>query len=293
MGEAMAKILDYVNLIRARQWYKNLVIFLALFFVAQLFNGELVLLTLLGFVALCLASSFNYIINDLIDLPQDKLNPEKKHRPLASGVISKPAAITLAIILLALSLTLSYSLEKWFFYSVVGLVVLTQIYSLWLKEVIFADILSIATLFVIRAISGALLIDVKISPWLVLCPFFLSLFLSIGKRHAELSLLKEKSGETRKVLKEYNHGLTNSLMLISTTLIIISYALYSFLSEHNNLLFTLPFALFVIFRFYYLINIGSEIARHPEKVITDQAMMVGMALWVLVTLAIIYLPVFS
>ncbi len=289
----MLNMRDYINLIRVRQWYKNLVIFLALFFVAQLFNGELVLLTLIGFVALCLASSFNYIINDLIDLSKDKLNPEKKHRPLASGVISKPVAIILAIILLVLSLTLSYSLEKWFFYSVVALIVLTQVYSLWLKEVIFADILSIATLFVIRAISGALLIDVKISPWLILCPFFLSLFLSVGKRHSEITLLKEKSGDTRKVLQEYNHGLTNSLMLISTTLIIISYALYSFLSEHDNLLFTLPFALFVIFRFYYLINTGSEIARHPEKVIKDNAMMLGMALWVLITLVLIYGTLFS
>ncbi len=289
----MAKLPDYLNLIRVRQWYKNLVVFLAIIFAGQLFNSELVLLSILGFIALCLASSANYIINDLIDLPKDKLNQEKKHRPLASGTTSKAAAIILAVILLILSLALSYSLEKWFFYSVVALVVLTQVYSLWLKEVIFADILSIATLFVIRAISGALLIDVKISPWLILCPFFLSLFLSVGKRHSEITLLKEKSGDTRKVLKEYNHGLTNSLMIISTTLLIISYALYSFLSEHNNLLFTLPFALFVIFRFYYLISTGSEIARHPEKVIKDKAMMLGMALWVLATLALIYWPLFS
>jgi 4-hydroxybenzoate polyprenyltransferase len=283
----------YINLIRVRQWYKNLVVFLALFFVAQLFNSELLLFAGFGFIALCLASSANYIINDLIDLPKDRLNPEKKHRPLASGTVKNSSAVLLAVILLVLSLTLSYSLSLWFFYSVIGLVVLTQIYSLWLKQVIFADILSIATLFVIRAISGALLIDVKISPWLILCPFFLSLFLSVGKRHSEITLLKEKSGETRKVLKEYNHGLTNSLMTISTTLLIISYALYSFLSEHQNLLFTLPFALFVIFRFYYLISSGSEIARHPEKIIKDRTMMIGMALWVLVTLVIIYLPIFT
>ncbi len=289
----MAKPADYLYLTRVRQWYKNLVIFLAIFFAGQLFNIGLIISAVLGFIALCLASSANYIINDLIDLPKDKLNPEKKYRPLASGVINKSSAIALAIILLILSLTLSYYLSRWFFYSVIALVVLAQIYSFWLKEVIFADILSIATLFVIRAISGALLIEVKISPWLILCPFFLSLFLSVGKRHSEITLLKEKSGETRKVLKEYNHGLTNSLMMISTTLLIISYALYSFLSEHPNLLFTLPFALFVIFRFYYLINSGSEIARHPEKVIKDRAMIVGMMLWVLVTLVLIYFPLLT
>jgi len=216
------------------------------------------------------------------------LHPEKKIRPLAAGLVRKSSAFFLALILFAISLGGGYYLNLYFFYSLAGLVVLTQIYTFFLKNIIFADILTIATLFVIRAISGAFLIEVKISPWLILCPFFLSLFLSIGKRHSDLLLLKDKAAETRKVLQYYTLELTNSLMIISTTLLIISYALYSFLSEHTNLLYTLPFALFVIFRFFSLINKGSEIARHPEKVIRDKAMIIGIVLWVIITIVVIY-----
>ena len=279
---------EYLKLVRIKQWYKNLVIFLPLFFSGHLLDLWDLKFTIGGLICLCLASSANYIINDLVDFKKDQLHPEKKIRPLAAGLVRKSSAFFLALILFAISLGGGYYLNLYFFYSLAGLVVLTQIYTFFLKNIIFADILTIATLFVIRAISGAFLIEVKISPWLILCPFFLSLFLSIGKRHSDLLLLKDKAAETRKVLQYYTLELTNSLMIISTTLLIISYALYSFLSEHTNLLYTLPFALFVIFRFFSLINKGSEIARHPEKVIRDKAMIIGIVLWVIITIVVIY-----
>jgi len=280
---------DYLKLIRVRQWYKNLVIFLPLFFVRHLFILPELKITILGLICLCLASSANYIINDIIDLKKDQLHPEKKNRPLAAGLIEKSSAIFLAFSLFVLSLGTAYYLNIYFFYSLTGLIVLTQIYTLLLKQIIFADILTIAALFVIRAVSGTWLIQAKISPWLILCPFFLSLFLSVGKRHSDLLLLKDKAVETRKVLQEYTLELTHALMIISTTLLIISYALYSFLSEHTNLLYTLPFALFVIFRFFSLINKGSEISRHPEKVIQDRAMIIGIIFWGIITALVIYL----
>jgi len=278
----------YVQLIRVRQWYKNLLVFLAIFFSGNLLNISNIYLTILAFFSLSFISSVGYIINDFADLKKDKLHPEKKNRPLAASTVKKPAAIILAILLFIVSICLAFSLGEFFLYSVLALFVLTQIYTFFLKRIIFADILTIASLFVIRAISGAVVIDVRISPWLILCPFFLSLFLSVGKRHADLHLMKGKAGETRKVLQEYNLKLTNSLMVISTTLLVISYALYSFLSEHPNLLYTLPFALFTIFRFYYLISSGSIIARHPEKVLRDKQMIIGIILWVLVTGWVIY-----
>jgi 4-hydroxybenzoate polyprenyltransferase len=288
MGAIMGKILDYVNLLRIRQWYKNLVIFLPIFFIGQLFQLTELYLVGFGFLSLCLASSANYVFNDLKDLKKDQLHPEKRSRPLASGNIKKYEAIILTLLLYLLSLLGAYLLTPWFFGAVAALVVIAQVYTLFLKNILFADILTIAALFVIRAVSGAFLINSKISPWLVLCPFFLSLFLSVGKRHSEMLLLKEKAGETRVVLQEYTPELTNSLMIISTALLVVSYALYSFLSEHNNLLITLPFALFVIFRFYYLIGCGSIIGRHPEKVITDKAMVIGITLWTILTAGLIY-----
>lgn len=251
-------------------------------------NTNLFFTSTLAFFSLCLISGANYIINDLVDLQKDRLQAEKKLRPLASGKISTTTGIILALLCLGGGLIVAYTIGIPFLAAALSLFILSQLYTFYLKNIIFADILAIATLFVIRAIAGALAINVTISPWLVLCPFFLSLFLSVGKRHAELHFLKEKAAATRKVLREYNHELTDSLMIISTTLLVISYALYSFLSEHRNLLYTLPFALFMIFRFYYLINNGSAIGRHPEKVVRDTAMMMGILLWVVITAVLIY-----
>ena len=282
------RIKELLHLLRVHQWYKNLVVFLALFFSGNVLNLDLLLTSILAFVSLCLISGANYIINDLADLRKDRLQAEKRVRPLASGKVSTATGIIVALLCLGGGLVIAYNIGIQFLVAALLLFTLSQLYTFYLKNIVFADILAIATLFVIRAIAGALSINVTISPWLILCPFFLSLFLSVGKRHAELHLLKEKAAATRKVLREYNHELTDSLMVISTTLLIISYALYSFLSEHRNLLYTLPSALFVIFRFYYLIQNGSEIGRHPEKVMRDRAMIVGMLLWIVVTTYLVY-----
>jgi len=280
---------NYLKLVRPHQWYKNLVVFLAIFFSGNMFNFEPVVITILALISLICVSSANYVINDLIDYKKDRLHPEKKNRPLASGKISRISAVFLAIILLAVGLLLSMVLGNLFFYAVLSLFILTQLYSFFLKKIIFADVLTIASLFVIRAIAGALVIDVTISPWLILVPFFLALFLVIGKRHADLTLLKDKAASTKEVLQDYNKEITNPLMIISTTLLILSYALYSFLSEHSNLIYTLPLAIFVIFRFYYLIHNNTKIALKTERVIKDKTTIIGILLWVLITALIIYL----
>ena len=171
----------------------------------------------------------------------------------------------------------------------ISLFVLTQFYSFFFKRIVFADILVIAILFVIRAVSGVYIINVEISMWLILCPFFLSLFLSTGKRRSNLVLLKEKAAETKKVLQYYTVELTDSLILISTTLFIISYTLYCFLSDHNHLIYTLPFALYVIFRYFYLIKSGSIIARHPEKIRKDIPIVLGILLWIISVIVILYI----
>jgi len=187
---------------------------------------------------------------------------------------------------------MGYLTNFWFLLMLIGMFTLTLIYTFWLKKIIFADILTISTLFVLRAVAGALAIQVKISPWLVLCPFFLALFLAVGKRHADLLFLKEKAESTRKVLQEYSLELTNSLMIIATVLLLVSYSMYSFLSEHDYLLITLPLAIYVVFRFFFLVQSGSEISRHPEKVIRDKGIVFGAFLWGLITAVIIYLPLF-
>jgi len=138
--------------------------------------------------------------------------------------------------------------------------------------------------------AGAVAVSVVVSPWLILCPFFLALFMAIAKRKGDLQLLGERAAATRKVLHEYNHAVTDSLMSITTGLLVMSYSLYSFLSPYNRLIYTIPFSLYVIFRYYHLVGKSPEIARQPHKAIQDLALMVGILLWVMVTGALIYYP---
>ncbi len=278
-----------LDLIRIRQWYKNLVVFLALFFSANLFNIKYVQEIIIAFFTLCFISSVGYIINDIVDIRKDRHHPEKKYRPLAAEKITISEAIIIALIIASLGILLALQLNTITLLFILIIWIVNICYSLILKHIMLADILTISTLFVLRAIIGALTIGVTISPWLIMCPFFLSLFLSIGKRHGDLLLLKEKASTTRNVLQEYTPTLTLSLINISTSLLVTSYALYSFLSPYNKLLYTLPFALFVIFRYYHLVQSGSIIARHPEQIIKDLPLCVGLILWGIVTFILIYI----
>ncbi len=283
---------DVVKLLRPQQWYKNFLVFLPIIFVGQLFDLSALVKTLYGFIVLCGVSSTNYIINDIIDREKDRLHPEKKFRPIASGAVSVQLALFVVAGMLVLSMWLwaATGLGKQFLYAAAFLLLFTQLYSVFLKHQLFLDILSIAINFVVRAIAGAFAIQVKISPWLVLCTFFLSLYLSTGKRHAEVLLLGEKAKQVRETLGYYTKELTTTLLIISTTLLIASYSLYSFLSEHKNLMLTLPFALYVIFLYYNYIITGNKIARHPEHVFLDKKMMLGMVFWGISTILLLYLP---
>ncbi|MCK4669672.1 MAG: decaprenyl-phosphate phosphoribosyltransferase [Nanoarchaeota archaeon] len=278
----------YIKLLRPQQWYKNTLIFLALIFGGHLFNVAEFKLTVIGFICLCLISSSNYIFNDILDLKADRAHPEKKKRPLASGKIKIWKGGIIAIILLIVSLFVSYNLSVTFFYFVLALFLLTQFYSLVLKREIFVDLLLISINFVLRAASGSYLIDLKISPWLILCPFFLALFLTTGKRISDLKLLGKKAAAHKAVLKKYTSEMTNALMIIATTSLILAYTLFAFQSGHHNLLLTIPFALYAIFRYMQLIYQGSKIARHPELLVTDKRMVIAGILWGLSTLFVLY-----
>ncbi len=274
-------MIKYFELIRVKQWYKNVVVFIPLVFAGKFLDLKALVLTLIGFFALCLVSSSNYIINDLKDIEKDRRHPEKKFRPIASGKVKKWEAIIICSALLAASIFISVKLSISFFLCVVAIFILTQGYTFYLRNEQFLDIIMIAINFVIRAVSGAFIINVRISPWLILCTFFLSLFLSAGKREADIRLLKDKAVFHKRVLKDYNIQITNALMIISTSALILSYALYSFLSIYPMLIYTIPFALYAIFRYLYLVYSGSEIGRHPEKAILDKRLLIGSFLWLI------------
>lgn len=278
---------DLLSLIRVSQWYKNLVIYLPAIFFGHFFSFSLVNITL-GFLSLCFMSSVNYIVNDMIDMKRDKLHPEKKTRPLASGKVSLKKALALLIALLLGSLAIAMFLPFYFLISLVALFMMTQFYTLFFKHEVFLDILFIAINFVIRAVAGVFILKASISPWLILCTFFLSLFLSAGKRHADFMFLGENAVNHRKTLKHYTKDITNSLMIITTSLLILSYAIYTFLSNFKNLILTLPISIYVIFRYFYLVHEGSEISRHPEKFFKDKRLVIGILAWVVSVFLVIY-----
>ncbi len=289
-------IRDWMRLLRIRQWYKNLIIFLPLVFGETLFQAAAVERTVLGFLALCLVSSANYVINDIADREKDRRNPEKAGRPLASGAIRPGAAGVMATVLVICSVLLALSLSGAFLAFVLGLFLLTQLYTFWLKDEPFADILAIATNFVLRTVSGAFVIAigfdpyVHISAWLLLCPFFLALFLASAKREAEYALLKEKAKDHRATLGKYAKETTRSLLLVSTTLLIASYALYTFYSPYPGLWLTLPFVLYAVFRFAAAAEEGSSLARHPEEAMLDARFLAAGAITGLIVLLAIYTP---
>ena len=276
------------ELLRVKQYYKNPLVFLPLIFAGLLFNENSILLTILAFISLCLISSTNYILNDILDKKKDKINPEKSQRPIASGKISLTTASVIAFILAIISLTLAILISTKLFIIILAIFFLTQLYSLYFKNEVFLDIIFISVNFILRAIAGAYVLNVRISPWLILCTFFLSLFLVVGKRKSEIALLKEKSKDYKPVLSLYSKEMINTLLLISTISLLISYSLYSFLSIYPHLIYTLPVSLYVILRYFYLIENNDIISRHTELFYKDIRLLLGIIIWIILVILIMY-----
>jgi 4-hydroxybenzoate polyprenyltransferase len=280
--------MKYLALIRPQQWYKNLLVFLAVVFAHKLLDISALQQATIAFFSFCALSSATYIINDFADRHKDRLNPEKWNRPLAAGTISVITALLIALTLVVVGFGLAFLLPIYFIYMALIYFVLSQLYTAWLKHEAFADILVVSTNFVIRAVSGAFAIDVPISPWLILGVFFLALFLLLGKRRSEIILLKGKAAMHRKTLDAYSPEIIARLSSIATAALVFSYTLFVFFGLHHLLYITLPVALYAIFRYDGLISSGSKIARHPEYVFLDKRILASMLLWGIMTLVILY-----
>ncbi|MFA6073327.1 MAG: UbiA family prenyltransferase [Candidatus Woesearchaeota archaeon] len=274
-----------LSLIRAKQWYKNLLVFLPLIFSSNLFSINLLLLTSMGFLAFCAASSINYILNDIIDKKKDCMHPEKKTRPIASGKISIVGALFVLGLLIFILILILLNLPLIFSLLILTFVVITQIYSLVFKNILFADALFISINFVLRAIAGAFVVSlgfkpyVVASPWLILSSFFLSLLLVVSKREADIRLLGSAAVKHKKVLGEYTLEMTGALMIILTSVLLIVYSIYSVFSYHFALLLSLPFAIFCLFRWFYLVKSNSIISRHLELAYLDMPIIISGILW--------------
>lgn len=281
--------------LRPQQWTKNLFIFAGILFSQNIFNPYLFLKVLIAFVIFCFLSGSLYIFNDLIDLEQDKHHPVKSRRPLASGKLKVSYALLVLIIFIIASLFGSFYLDITFFAILLGYIFLQVIYSFFLKRIVILDIFAIAIGFVLRVVGGAVVINVEISSWLIICTFLLALFLGLGKRRNELLLFDDKDKGTRKVLKEYTPYLVDQMISVVTAATIISYSLYT-ISEDTilkfgtkNLIFSIPFVLYGIFRYLYLIQ-RKEIGGNPEMVlIKDKPLMIDILIWIAIIGIILYL----
>lgn len=276
----MIKKKDFLELLRVKQWYKNVIIFIPLVFSGNFFNFEYILLTFIGFISLSLISSSYYIINDIKDIKKDEHHPEKKNRPITSGKISKGKAIFISSILFMASLVIAYFLSVYFLYMVIGLFFVSQFYTFYARDIIFLDIIIISINFVIRAISGSFLIEVDISPWIILSTFFISIFLVSGKREMEIGMKNFKN--YRNHFNKNDKETLKVMEIISASSVIIFFSIYSILYEKYTLLISLPIAFYIIISYLHTKKICPEKIRNPEKFIFDLKNLIFLFIWFII-----------
>ncbi|WP_275983463.1 decaprenyl-phosphate phosphoribosyltransferase [Paenibacillus hamazuiensis] len=261
--------LRFLALMRPRQWTKNLLVFAALIFSIRQANMAMLGQALAGFVLFCLVSSCVYVLNDFVDRERDRMHPEKKYRPLASGAIHPQTALLFGFVLLACCLLLAFRFQFAFGCVLSVYFAVNVLYSLKLKHVVIIDLIIVASGFVLRAVGGGLVIGVPLTPWFLLCTMLLALFLAIGKRRHELALMQSGSGSHRKVLESYSMEMLNQMSVVVTTATIMSYALFTFTAGHTiHLMWTLIFVLYGLFRYLYLIHMEGKGGR-PEKLLLE------------------------
>lgn len=264
-----------------------------LVFAALLFSFDKVgpadaFLALAAFVSFCFLSGCVYILNDYVDREADRAHPEKKYRPMASGRLSPSLAVGFGIGLFLVTITAALVVKPLFGLILLGYFLLNVSYSLWIKHLVIADIMAIAAGFVLRALGGGVIIGVSFTPWFLICTLLLSLFLAIGKRRQELFLLQQDKGSHRPVLEKYTIPLLDQLTSIVTTSTVISYSLFTFTSGRTvHLMWTIPFVLYGIFRYLYLIQVESKGGAPDRVLLEDKPILITVLLYIISVIAIL------
>lgn len=280
--------------LRPKQWTKNSAVFVALVFDLKLFQPEPFGKTVLGFILLCLISGTIYLINDLIDIDKDRQHPIKKNRPIPSGKVPVRVAVIVALILSALCLPLSFLLDINFGFIAIGYWLLQIAYSLILKNIVIVDVLTLAAGFVLRVAGGVALVQAeRFSPWLYVFTVLLALFLGLGKRRQELALLKDRASNTRSILNEYNLPFLDEMMAVVTAGTVMTYAFYTFsapnLPDNHLMMLTIPFVIYGIFRYLYVIHVQGNGSAPDEVLLIDKPLQISIALFTLTVIVILYL----
>ena len=277
---------------RPKQWTKNVFIFAALVFDSKLLVFPYLRDTLIGFVVLCLLSSTVYLINDVGDAPADRLHPTKRNRPIARGDVSPGLALAWAAVLGVVSLAVAFALNVTFGLISLGYFVLMVLYTFRLKHVVILDVLVVASGYVMRVGAGAVLAEaIRFSPWMYVCMLLLALLLGFGKRRQELVELNG-SPSTRAILSEYSVPLLDQIISIVTAATLAAYAFYTFsapqLPANHTMMLTIPFVMYAIFRYLYLVHVKGAGGAPDEILLTDRPMQIALALWALSVVMVLY-----
>ena len=279
---------------RPKQWTKNLLVFAGLLFAQKAGRLESVLEALEAFGLFCMLAGATYLINDALDAERDRLDPAKCDRPIASGKLSVRVAVTWAVLLLVAGLVGAHYAAKDLLPICLAYVGITLAYSGYLKHVVIVDVFCVASGFVLRAIAGAVAVRAEVSPWLIICTLLLSLFLALSKRRAELVKLGDEAANHRASLAEYSPQLLDQMIAVMTASTLMSYCLYTIADRtvaivgSNHLIYTIPFVIYGIFRYLYLVHMKGS-GGQPEKVLlSDRPLQLDLVLYLLTAALVLY-----
>ena len=282
-----------LRLMRPHQWVKNAFVFTGLLFGHAWNDPALVTQVLIAFAAFCLVSSAIYVLNDIVDVEQDRHHPKKRLRPLAAGLVSMPAAVVLALLLAVLGLGLAYVASTIVLVILLAYALMNIAYSLRLKHVVILDVFIIATGFMLRILAGTLGVGIPPSQWLLLCGLMVTLFLGFTKRRAEIIALTEDKAAHRKVLEHYSPVLLDKMIGITAAGLIMSYSLYTMnpdtIRTHGtpNLIYTVPFVMYGVFRYIYLLHHQSRGGDPSHDLVRDPHLLLAVGAWLLTTILLI------
>jgi 4-hydroxybenzoate polyprenyltransferase len=284
---------DLIRSLRPTQWVKNTVVFAGLIFARHFDRTDDLLRALAAFAIFCALASAVYLFNDIRDRESDRAHPKKKDRPIAAGRVTVSTAGAVAAVLAIAAMGSAWSLGPAFFMTVAAYVVVSAAYSMVLKHVPVLDVMLVAAGFVIRAVAGAAVIAVAISPWLVVCTSLLALFLGFGKRRWELVTLGDAALKHRVALEGYTTHLLDQLIAVTTASTVVAYALYTLSPETqekfgtDQLIWTLPFVMYGVFRYLYLIHGEGKGGNPTRALMTDVPILINVSLWLITVLVIL------
>lgn len=293
------RLRDLVQLARPWQWSKNGILFAGLIFSRNLVHPSFFLRSFAAFLLFCVASSAIYMLNDACDMERDRLHPVKRSRPLPAGRVSRPQVLAITSVLLVIAVAGSWMLGRQFFLSMLAFLAVNASYSFFFRSIVVLDAMLIAISFVIRAVAGVMVLrpveaGIELSPWLLVCTLFLALFLALGKRRHELGLLEAHAAEHRASLGAYSRSLLDQLITVVSAATLIAYAIYTIdpatisKFQSRNLVVTIPFVAYGIFRYLYLIQERNEGGNPSRALYRDGPLLATIASWLLVVVLVLY-----